>query len=276
VQLVETGGLTIAYRRDGAGAPLVFVHGAAEDSRIWEPQFADLTDEFTVIAWDEPGAGGSSDLPDDFGLADIADRLAGLLETLDLGPAHLAGLSWGGTVLLELYRRHPAIVATLILIDTYAGWQGSLPAEEVRARVATTREMLSVQDEVFDPTLPGLFANGPPAEFVPLLTAIQADVRPDTVRNELAIMSATDLRDLLPQIAVPTLLLWGAHDARSPLAVAHQFHEAIPDSTLVMIDGAGHLSHLERPEQVNRAVREFCRAHPPGSGGAVVVEDKTP
>ncbi len=266
MQLVETGGLTIAYQRHGVGAPLVFVHGAAEDSRIWAPQFADLTDEFTVVAWDEPGAGRSSDLPDNFGLADIADALAALLETLDLGPAHIAGLSWGGTVLLELYRRHPEQVTTLIMIDTYAGWKGSLPADEVRARVASTREMLSVKGEVFDPTLPGLFANDPPAEFVPLLAAIAADVRPDTLRNELAIMARTDLSDLLPQIAVPALLIWGQHDARSPLSVAHQFHEAIPNSTLVVIEDAGHMSHLERPEQVNQAVREFCRAHPSIAG----------
>ncbi|WP_425490348.1 alpha/beta fold hydrolase [Nocardioides daedukensis] len=140
VQLVETGGLTIAYQRDGEGPPLVFVHGAAEDSRIWAPQFADLTDEFTVLAWDEPGAGSSSDLPDDFDLADIADGLAAWLETLDLGPAHIAGISWGGTVLLEFYRRHPEHVATLILIGTYAGWKGSLPADEVKARATSTRK----------------------------------------------------------------------------------------------------------------------------------------
>lgn len=80
---------------------------------------------------------------------------------------------------------------------------------------------------------------------------------------ELAIMAETDLSDLLPQIAVPTLLVWGDADARSPRTVARQFEEAIPDTQLVVIEGAGHVSNLERPEQVNTAVREFCRAHPP-------------
>jgi pimeloyl-ACP methyl ester carboxylesterase len=245
---------------------LVFVHGAAGDSRIWQPQLAGLADAFTVIAWDEPGAGRSSDLPEDFGLADFADGLAALLRTLELGPAHIAGLSWGGTVLLELYRRHPELVATLIMIDTYAGWKGSLPADEVRARLAGVRMMLAAPPEEFDPTLPGLFAQDPPAEFVPLLAAIDADVRPATLGQELGIMAETDLSGLLPQIAVPTLLIWGRHDARSPLNVARQFEEAIPETTLVVIEHAGHLSNLERPEQVNDAVREFCLAHPPGSG----------
>ncbi len=266
VEFVETGGLRIAYERVGEGPPLVFVHGAAEDSRIWEPQLAGLADEFTVVAWDEPGAGRSSDLPEGFGLVGYADGFAALLKALGLGPAHIAGLSWGGTVLLELYRRHPGLVATLIMIDTYAGWKGSLPADEVRARVAGARKMLAAPDGEFDPTLPGLFANDPPARFVPLLAAIAADVRPATLEHELAIMAETDLSDLLPHIAVPTLLIWGQYDARSPLVVARQFEEAIPDPTLVVIEGAGHMSNLERPERVNDAVRDFCRAHPPGSG----------
>ena len=76
-------------------------------------------------------------------------------------------------------------------------------------------------------------------------------------------MAETDLSDLLPHVAVPTLLLWGDLDARSPLTVARQFEEAIPDTELVVIEGAGHMSNLERPQQVNAAVREFCRAHPP-------------
>src|SRR5690606_30334759 len=104
VELVETGGLTIAYERAGDGPPLVLVHGAAEDGRIWAPQLAGLSDELTVVAWDEPGAGRSSDPPEGFGLAGYADGLAALLEALDLGPVHLGGLSWGGTVALECYR----------------------------------------------------------------------------------------------------------------------------------------------------------------------------
>jgi pimeloyl-ACP methyl ester carboxylesterase len=73
------------------------------------------------------------------------------------------------------------------------------------------------------------------------------------------------LRDLLPRIAVPTLLIWGELDARSPLTVAHQFEEAIPNTRLVVIPGCGHVSNLERSGQFNEAVREFCRAHSPQS-----------
>jgi pimeloyl-ACP methyl ester carboxylesterase len=265
VEFVDAGGLEIAYERVGEGPPLVLVHGAGEDSRIWQPQLAGLADELTVVAWDEPGAGRSSHLPEGFGLSDFADALAALIEAVDLGPAHVAGLSWGGTVVLELYGRHPELVTTLIMIDTYAGWKGSLPAAEVEARVADAHQMLAAPHQQFDPTLPGLFATEPPPQFVPLLAAIATDVRPATLGRQLAIMAETDLSDLLRHVSVPTLLIWGQADVRSPLTVAHQFEEAIADTECVVIEGAGHLSNLERPERVNDAMRDFCRAHAPHS-----------
>ena len=261
MEVVRANGLEIAYERVGEGPPLVFVHGAPADGRLWRPQLAALADEFTVVAWDEPGAGRSSDLPAGFGLANFANCLATLIEALELSPAHVAGLSWGGTVALELYRRHPGLVATLILADTYAGWKGSLPQEEVRARVAGLRQMLAARAEEFDPTPPGLFAGDPPPEVVPLLKEIFAAVRREAVRTLLVVMAEADQRDLLPRVAVPTLLIWGELDARSPLSIARQFEHAIPETQLVVIPGAGHVSNLEQPEQFNEAVRQFCRAH---------------
>jgi pimeloyl-ACP methyl ester carboxylesterase len=272
VEVVQANGLEIAYQRVGKGPPLVLVHGAATDSRIWQPQLATLSDAFTVVAWDEPGAGRSSDVPTEFGLADYANCLATVIDALELGPAHVAGLSWGGTVVLELYRHDPSLVATLILIDTYAGWKGSLPADEVHARVEGVRQTLAAPAEEFDPglALPGWFATGPPAEFVPLLEEMVRDVRPESMRTALFVMAEADQRDLLPRITVPTLLVWGELDVRSPLSVARQFEQAIPDTKLVVIPGAGHVSNLENPELVNEAVREFCRAHlaPPGRATA--------
>jgi pimeloyl-ACP methyl ester carboxylesterase len=260
---VRANGVEIAYERVGAGPPLVLVHGATEDGRVWRPQLAGLADEFTVVAWDEPGAGRSSDVPAGFGLTDYARCLAALIEALALGPVHLGGLSWGGTVVQELYRHRPDLVATLILVDTYAGWKGSLPEAEVAARVEGARRMLAAPPDEFDPTLPGLFAGDPPAEFVPLLEAMAADVRPAGMRTALRAMAEADQRDLLPRIAVPTLLIWGELDVRSPLSVARRFEQAIPDAELVVIPGAGHVSNLEQPEAFNDAVRAFCRDHPP-------------
>ena len=263
MEVVRANGVEVAYERVGGGPLLVFVHGAGEDGRVWQPQRVALADEFTVVSWDEPGAGRSSDVPANFGLADYACCLAALIDEVALGPAHVAGLSWGGTVVLELYRHHPQLVATLILIDTYAGWKGSLSEEEVLARAAGVRQTLAAPAGGFDSTLPGLFAGDPPARFLSLLDEMAGDVRRESMRTALRVMAATDQRDLLPRIAVPTLLIWGELDARSPLSVARQFEHAIDGAKLVVLPGAGHMSNLERPEEFNTAVRGFCRAHPP-------------
>jgi len=261
---VRVNGLDVAYRRDGSGPPIVFVHGAVEDSRTWTPQFQSLQDEFTVVAWDEPGVGQSDDLPtESFTLADYALCLAGVIESVDLGPAHVVGLSWGSTVAIELFHRHPEAVATLILTGAYAGWKGSLPAEEVAARIAGVDRMLDAPREQFDPALPGLFAGEPPASFVPLLQIMATEVRRHSMRTALSIMAATDLNFVLPSISVPTLLLWGERDVRSPLRVAHDFEQAIPNATLVVIPECGHVTNLDRPDEFNHAVREFCLRHSP-------------
>jgi pimeloyl-ACP methyl ester carboxylesterase len=259
MQAATVDGLRIAYRSAGEGPGIVLCHGGASDGREWGPQLAGLADGFTVVAWDEPGAGQSGDPPDGFDLAGYGDALAGLIRELGLAPAHVGGLSWGGVVALEAYRRNPEVVRSLLLCDTYAGWKGSLPAEEVEARVAGAREGLAAPPEEFKAVLPGLFAAEPQPEIVAELDRIMADTRAASFERLIGLIADADLRDLLPEVAVPTLLVWGEEDVRSPLRVAHEFHQAIPGSELVVIPGAGHMSNLERPGEFNAALLDFCR-----------------
>ncbi len=129
------------------------------------------------------------------------------------------------------------------------------------ARVAGVHQLLAVADDHFDPTLPGWFAGDPPAEFATLLEEMAADVRPESLRHALLLMAEADQRDLLPRISVPTLLVWGEQDVRSPLNIARQFEDAIPATKLVLIPHCGHVSNIEEPVRVNEALRVFCRAH---------------
>jgi pimeloyl-ACP methyl ester carboxylesterase len=260
VQTIQADGLRIAYRRSGSGPPLFLVHGALSDSRYWNLQADGLSDELTVLAWDEPGAGQSDDLPEDFALADYARCLASLIEEVDLGPSAVCGLSWGGVVALELYRQRPHLVASLILADSYAGWKGSLPADEVEARVEGVRHILSSPTKDFTEGFPGMFGSAPNEAAIRLIEEMAASSRPRSVEIQLGLIAGTDQRQILKTIEVPTLLIWGGEDVRSPLSVARQFHSAISDSQLVVIEGAGHVSNLEQPERFNDAIRRFCRA----------------
>ncbi len=109
---VRINGVDVAYRRAGSGPPIVFVHGAAEDSRTWTPQFEALHDDFTVVAWDEPGGGQSGELPaEGFELADYAACLAGVIDSVRLGPA-TSSASRGGrpshsSSFIAILRRSP-------------------------------------------------------------------------------------------------------------------------------------------------------------------------
>ena len=126
------GRLRIVYQRAaGDGPPLVLLHGYVGDGpTTWRRQIEALADEVTVVAWDAPGAGGSSDPPEGFGMADYADCLAGFIAGLGLEQPHVAGLSFGGALALELCLVDiPPCRRTLVLASAYAGWGGSLSAE---------------------------------------------------------------------------------------------------------------------------------------------------
>jgi pimeloyl-ACP methyl ester carboxylesterase len=265
--VVEVEGRMVAYRPRGSGPPLVLLHGFSHDSRVWHPQLEDLADAFTVIAWDAPGAGQSSDPAEPFGIADWAACLAGFLDAIGVGRADIVGLSWGGLLAQEFYRTQPARVRSLVLADTYAGWKGPLSERVAEERLAgCLRDSLLLPQEFVPRYLPGMFSESVPATVRSELAGIMADFHPLGFRLMATALARADTRDALPTIQVPTLLIWGDQDARSPLAVAHQFLEAIPGARLSMIPRAGHVSNLERPDEFNEALRSFLQiATVPGS-----------
>jgi len=258
VESVEVDGLRIAYERAGTGPPLVLLHGYVGDGpTLWRPQLDALADQFTVIAWDAPGAGRSSDPLASFGMAGYADCLAGFIERLDLDRPHVAGLSFGGALAIALSGRHPRVPRTLVLGSAYAGWAGSLPAEETARRLHQAEVLADLSPDEFVATLlPTMFSASIAPETVEAFGASMRAFHPTGFRA-MAQASAENLRDVLPGIAVPTLLLYGADDVRAPLPVAEDLHRAIPGSTLVVLPGAGHVCNIEAPEAFNRAVRSF-------------------
>lgn len=261
----EVNGITIAYERAGEGPPVVLLHGFSHDSRAWRPQLEALSTDFTVVAWDAPGAGESADPPETYRITDWADCLAALLDTVAVEQAHVIGLSWGGILAQNFYQRHSARVLSLILADTYAGWKGSFPDPMPRERLAACLHDSSLPSSEFVPRyLPTMFSSAVSQQTQDELSAIMSDFRPLGFRLMAKTSAEADTRHVLPNIRVPTLLIWGDADARSPLEVAHQLHEAIPGSQLAIIPGVGHVSNLEAPDQFTTLVRDFCRSHATG------------
>ena len=258
---IEVKGLRIAYEQAGEGPLLVLVHGYVGDSRGWRPQIDDLSDEFTVVAWDAPGYGRSSDPPETFRLPEYADCLAGFVEALGLGRPHVLGLSFGGGLALELYRRHPTLPRSLVLASAYAGWAGSLPAAVVDQRLEQAlRQSELPPDELVRALIPTLLSESAPAELIRELATNISEFHPAGLRATARSFAEADLRDVLPRIDVPTLLLCGEKDTRAPVNVAQDLHSRIPGSRLVVIPGVGHMIHIEAAERFNAEVRSFLRS----------------
>jgi pimeloyl-ACP methyl ester carboxylesterase len=264
VELVDVGGRTMAYHRAGNGPPLVLLHGGWSDGRAWQPQLTSLAPRFDVIAWDAPGCGGSEDPPAGTTLADYADALAELLAVLGVDRAHLGGLSWGGGLAIALYEHHPKLVRSLLLAGAYAGWKGSLPPEEIETRLRRVRaEAERPPAEWMGGYLPSFFSGPAPPEAIDLIQLMAPDIRASGVLPMLTAFADADLREVLPTIAVPTLLLWGEADARAPIRpVAEALLSSIPGSELVVLPGVGHYINLAAPDAFNAEVRRFLDAVP--------------
>lgn len=258
LQHVTVDGRRFAYRRQGSGPPVLLLHGGVSDGREWLPLMTDVAADADVIALDAPGCGGSDDPRPDCSLADLADDVDGVVRALGLGPVHLGGLSFGGGLALQVAISHPQVVRSLLLISAYAGWAGSLPPEEVTARRAWARTLLT-GSRPSDPAelVPGLLGSPLTPELADLLQQASAGARPGPTASLLEALADADLSAELGAVSCPTVVVHGELDERAPRFVADALHRGIPGSRLVVLRGVGHMVNLEARAETAALVREL-------------------
>jgi pimeloyl-ACP methyl ester carboxylesterase len=267
VSVARVGDLDIAYTQAGAGPGVALLHGYVGDgASTWQPQLDRLAEDFAVVAWDAPGAGGSSDPPEGWGVAGYSDALAGFLDVLGWDAAHLVGLSFGGIVALDFAVRHPGLTRRLVLVSAYAGWAGSLGAEAARDRLVQARRLSELSpDQLVDALLPTMFRPDTPPAVVRRFGDGIRSFHPAGFRA-MAYASSGDLRQALSAVRAPTLVVCGAEDVRAPRRVAEGLHAGIDGSSLVVLPDAGHVCNLESPSAFDAAVAGFLREDDPRSG----------
>ncbi|NYD77846.1 alpha/beta fold hydrolase [Arthrobacter cupressi] len=140
------------------------------------------------------------------------------------------------------------------------GPQDQLPVEEVERRIQRVREDVTAAPSQWLPNyLSGMLTASAPPWLVEQTLSLMSDIRPQANLTMLRAMANADLRGVLPDIDVPTVVLHGELDARSPLEVGRELNARMPASELVVLPGVGHLSNLEAADAFNREVRNFLR-----------------
>ena len=261
-------GLAVHYLDDGVGdQAVVFVHGFPFRASMWEPQFPVAVESGRrAIAPDLPGFGRSA-VPFDrsaYSIDGYADLVAALVGDLGLGPVVLVGLSMGGYISLAVARRHPDVLAGLVLADTRAdpdSPEGRKARSDQQALVAERNDVTPLVDGLLSRILADTGPRG--AEVGAVLGDMMRSTAPAGWIGALeAMKQRRDQTDVLPTIAVPTLVVVGEGDAITPVDVAEGMAKVIPDARLEIIPGAGHVSNLENPEAFNRVFAEFLSTIP--------------
>ncbi|HYT37869.1 MAG TPA: alpha/beta fold hydrolase [Acidimicrobiia bacterium] len=261
--IFTVGGLAIHYLDEGTGEQaVVFVHGFPFQASMWEPQIpVALEAGRRAVAPDLPGFGGS-DVPADrsaYSIDGYADLVSALVDRLGLGRVVLVGLSMGGYIALAVARRHPEILAALVLADTRADPdtpEGRQARSDQQARLDEGADVTPLVDGL----LTRVLAEASPrhAEVAARLGDMMRSTARDGWAGALeAMKQRSDQTDLLPRISVPVLVVVGESDVLAPPDVAQAMAKAIPGARLEVVPDAGHVSNLENPDVFNRALADF-------------------
>jgi 3-oxoadipate enol-lactonase len=262
---VKVRGGEMAYDDSGGGgAALVLLHGFPFDRSMWRGQADALGGEFRVVAPDLRGFGETPLGNGDLQMGTLAEDVAALLDELSVGRVVLGGLSMGGYVAFEFIRRFPERVRALVLADTRPQADDD---EGRRTREETARRVLQEgMAPIVESMLPKLLTaetRERGGEVVEGVRALMLGTNPDTAAAALRAMAVRrDQTDLLTSIRVPTLIVVGDEDSITPPADAEAMRAKIEGSRLFVVEGAGHLSNVERPAEFNRALVEFLRGLP--------------
>jgi 3-oxoadipate enol-lactonase len=258
--IVNLQDTSLFVERAGGGRPLLLIHGFPFSHRMWQPQLETLSRSSMVIAPDLRGHGQSPPTPGPYSMDMLADDCAGVLKKLEIPqPAVICGLSMGGYVSFAFIRRHPQLVAGLILVATRAG-ADTEEGRNNRENAAQKVKMEGIQP-VIDSMLPIVMSPKTYQEragLVQQVEGIMAQTSPEGMVSALMGMkSRPDSMPTLEKIAVPTMVLHGADDQIIPTSEAEVMHAAVKGSDLEIIPNAGHLPNLEQPQLFDQAVEEF-------------------
>jgi len=242
---------------------LVFLHGVGGGHHAWDAQLPFFAaNGYGAHAWDQPGYGESA-IVEPYDLEQVCAALVRLIEKLDDGPVVLVGHSMGGFVAQETYARSPAHVKALALCFTSAAFGGGSSAfarEFIDSRIRPLDEGKTMA-EIAAKVMPAMRGAKSDAGGLAQAERVMSRVPPATYRKAITLLTTFDLREQLPRIAVPTLLVAGSDDKVAPASTMERMAAKIPGAEYVVLDGCGHLGPMDQPDEFNAALLSFLRRH---------------
>jgi 3-oxoadipate enol-lactonase len=253
----------LVWEEAGEGPPVVLVHEAIADSRMWDPQWRSFPKAHRTVRFDQRGYGRSAIAA---GVFSHAADLVALLDEVGLERTSLVGGSLGGRVALEVAVAEPARVDKLVLMNP--GLPGHAWSDDVQAGWAEEEAALVRQDldAAVEVNL-RMWVDGPHRSASQVDSGVRARVADmqrrafelqlpvaEDAREELLV---PDLADRLAEVQAPTLVLTGDEDYDDIQSIANLLAERIPDARRTSIPRAAHIPSLERPEEFDRVVLEF-------------------
>lgn len=241
-------------RRDAE--PLVLLASLGSDRRMWQPQVAALADRYLVVRVDPRGHGASATPPGEYSLADLGGDVVALLDHLELDRVHLCGVSLGGMTALWLAVHHADRLLSLTAANT-AARIGSTAGWEERIAAVEAHGLDGIRDDV----LPRFCAPGFPDTHPVTWQALRDGFVAGTAAGYAGCCAALrdgDLADDVTTITTPTQVVGGTLDVATPPDQQRQLAAAVPGARLHVIDGAAHLSNLDRPAVFTELLAAHC------------------
>ena len=251
-------GIDIGYDDVGTGLPVVFLHGFPHNRTLWAPQLGGLMSRARCIAPDLRGF-GESQISGPYSMGRYADDVIAMLDALQIERAVIAGLSMGGYIAFEIWRRHRERVRALVLADTRSGADTDEAKAKRRAMIALARAKGS--GAVADAQIGSMVGKTTRERHPDIADAIHRMLTVAPVEGVVGALEAMierpDSTPTLATIDVPTLIIVGDEDALTPPQEARAMHGLIAGSRLEILEGAGHVSNVERPAAFNHVASEF-------------------
>ncbi|MFX1572620.1 MAG: alpha/beta fold hydrolase [Promethearchaeota archaeon] len=271
MSFAHANGIKISYEMKGKGFPVIFIHGFGSKKEIWKPQVLELSKKFKTITYDLRGA-GISDRPNfPYTMEMFADDIKGLMDFLHIKLTHLIGRSLGGMIAQNFVLKYPQCVEKLVLIATSSKFNQSI--DPVISSRIQEGELLKTDPEqvfwnkayfTFHQKFRSMLKSNPKKVYYnsfSLETLIKDNQihpsRPQDIINQANAMKHHNTVDKLHLIKSHTLLLAASHDRLIPKSSMDVIHKTIPNSTLKIIQNAGHFMTLSRAPEVNQYIMDF-------------------